>query len=575
MRPKWLKILATCLVVGLAQPQGRAQQPSETPTAKLQQNLAERFQRLELLAGRLAELSRTTQPTRSKLLRELIAQSRQRNVSGQFDEVVSRLQQGRYTSAVEGQEQLQAELARLLELLLQEDRDRQIESQRKRVARYVQEVNKLIRRQRGIAARTEGGEEGRQLNDDQQSVEASTGKLSEQIGATEGAAGGSSAANQPQEDANEPSAEEPADQGPNAEQPLGEPRDDDPEREVDSESGAKPQSERPAGEPPVESSPGDAQPPADGKPSSDSGQGAQGGQPGSSGQPGDQSGDPQSSAAPQSEPQTPAERAVEALEQAQKRMQQAQQELEEAERSGALDEQEQALRELEEAKAELEKILRQLREEELERTLVLLEARFRKMLDMQVEVYEETKQLDEASETILVHELEIAGGRLSRKEAQIVREADRALMLLREDGTSVAFPEAVEQARTDMQSIVKRLASVKTGLITQGLEEDVIAALEETLATLQQALAELREQRARQQQGAGEPGEQPLVDRLAELRMIRALQLRVNKRTERYGAMIEGEQAQADELLDALEELAQRERKIFEATKDLHTGRNR
>ena len=124
-------------------------------------------------------------------------------------------------------------------------------------------------------------------------------------------------------------------------------------------------------------------------------------------------------------------------------------------------------------------------------------------------------------------------------------------MLLREDGTSVAFPEAVEQARDDMQDDRRTAGRVKLDLLTQGLEEDVIAALEETLAALQQQLEELREQKARQQPGGGEPGEQPLVDQLAELRMIRALQMRMNRRTQQYGEMIEGEQAMEADLLEA------------------------
>jgi hypothetical protein len=201
--------------------------------------------------------------------------------------------------------------------------------------------------------------------------------------------------------------------------------------------------------------------------------------------------------------------------------------------------------------------------------LVTLEARFRKMLDEQVEVYDQTKRLDDSASKAPAHELEIAGGRLARKEGLIVREADRALVLLREDGTSVAFPEAVEQARDDMQSIAQRLRETKVDLITQALEEDVIAALEETLAALQQALKELREQHGKPQQGGGAPGEKPLVDQLAELRMIRALQVRVNRRTQQYGAMIEGEQALESELLKALRELAVRQQKIFQATRDV------
>ena len=207
--------------------------------------------------------------------------------------------------------------------------------------------------------------------------------------------------------------------------------------------------------------------------------------------------------------------------------------------------------------------------------LVMLEARFRKMLDAQVEVYDETKNLEAASEKAPEHELEIASGRLSRKETLIVREADRALLLLREDGTSTAFPEAIEQARDDMQSIAERLRETRVDLITQGLEEDVIAALEETLAALQQALKDLREQKGQPQPGqGGQPGEKPLVDQLAELRMIRSLQVRVNKRTQQYGAMIEGEQAEEADLLEALDGLALRQQKIFQATRELNTKEN-
>jgi hypothetical protein len=173
------------------------------------------------------------------------------------------------------------------------------------------------------------------------------------------------------------------------------------------------------------------------------------------------------------------------------------------------------------------------------------------------------------------HELEIASASLGRKEVQIVNEADRALVLLREDGTSVAFPEALQQAREDMQSVAERLRSVKPDKITQGLEEDIIATLEETLAALQQALKELREQKGSQQGGGGEPGEQALVDQLAELRMIRALQNRVNDRTEFYDKIILEDRTFEPELREALDGLAERQEQIFEATRDLDQGTNR
>src|SRR3546814_18020253 len=66
-------------------------------------------------------------------------------------------------------------------------------------------------------------------------------------------------------------------------------------------------------------------------------------------------------------------------------------------REQADEKQAEALRELEQAKAELEESLRQLREEEMARMLALLEARFRKMLDAQAQVYEGTVRVDRKS----------------------------------------------------------------------------------------------------------------------------------------------------------------------------------
>ena len=85
------------------------------------------------------------------------------------------------------------------------------------------------------------------------------------------------------------------------------------------------------------------------------------------------------------------------------------------------------------------------------------------------------------------HSHEIEASRLSGRESQIVVEVDKARLLLREDGTAVAFPEAVGQMRDDMQQVVGRLAQAKVGRITQGIEEDIMAALKEMIAALKKA----------------------------------------------------------------------------------------
>jgi len=256
-------------------------------------------------------------------------------------------------------------------------------------------------------------------------------------------------------------------------------------------------------------------------------------------------------------------------------MEEAKKNLDEAQRKGAVEKQEEALRELQQAKADLEKILRQLREEEMERMLAMLETRFRKMLQMQREVYDGTVLLDKIPQGQWSRNNDIQSGRLSSRETEIVVEADKALLLLHEDGTSAAFAEATSQIRDDMQQVVGRLSQSKVGKTTQAIEEDIIAALEEMIAALKKAQKELRDRSSSGQAPPGQPADPPLVDLLAELQMIRALQMRVNNRTQRYSKLIPGEQAETEELVQALQKLAERQERIHRVTRDLELGKNR
>lgn len=261
---------------------------------------------------------------------------------------------------------------------------------------------------------------------------------------------------------------------------------------------------------------------------------------------------------------------------AQQKMEQAKQKLEKAQREGAIEDQEQAIRELEQAKADLEKILRQLREEEQERTLAMLEARFRKMLEMQLLVYEGTRRLDVVPVAKRGRNEEIAAGRLSRDESKILVEADKALEILHEEGSAIAFPLAIEQMRDDIDQVVVRLAEAKVDSLTQGIEEDIIKALEEMIAALQKAQKEAQKKKPPPPGQSGQPQDPPLIDTLAELKMIRALQMRVNTRTARYTRLVQGDEGQTDkpELRQALEKLSEREQQIFRTTQDIAKGKN-
>ena len=261
-------------------------------------------------------------------------------------------------------------------------------------------------------------------------------------------------------------------------------------------------------------------------------------------------------------------------------MEKAQRRLEEAKRKEAIEEQLKAEEELAKAKAELEEILRQLREEEIKRMLALLEARFTKMLKMQLKVYEKTRVLSQIPKDRRDRQVDVRAGKLSFEERQIAVEADRALTLLLEEGSSIAFPEAVDQMREDMDQVVERLAETKIDRLTQGIEEDIIQSLEEMIEALQKAQQDMEESENGPPGPPGNPSDPPLVDEIAELKMIRAMQLRVNKRTQRYARLLDDEedpvgQATDNDLRSALDRLGNREEKIQRITRDIVLGKNK
>ena len=535
----------------------------------LQAQLADRYERLEQVVTRLAELSASTDPQRAKLLREALAQARERDISVRYESLVQLLEKDRLSTAVRNQKELTKDLRSLLELLQKENRGSEILKQKKWLKKQIKEVGKIIRHQRGIKARTEGGADTKDLSEDQKKIADRTEKLGNEIESQdekenageegEGKEGKPSEGGKP--------SDNPADsKGDGKESKPGE-ESDDKKNSDDKKPGDKPENGKP-------DKPGDKGKPSKGKPNKSKpskGKPSEG-KP-SEGEPGEPSDQESQDGPPPGEFQDLKQK----IRNAQKKMEQAQKKLEAAKRKGAIEEQDKALRELEEAKAELERILRQLREEEMERTLELLEARFRRMLDMQLAVYEGTLRLDKVPVAQRNHVDEMEAGKLSRKETAIALAASQVVNLLKAEGTSVAFPEAVNQLRADMQQISSRLAKQKVGEFTQAAEEDVIEGLEELIAAVAKALEDLEKKKTPPGKSPppGEPQDPPLVNKIAELKLIRSLQIRINRRTKRYSGMLDGPQAEKAEIIDALSGLAIRQQQIETAVHDLHVGKNK
>jgi hypothetical protein len=537
------------------------------PLASREQDVVRQFRDLERTFLRLADLMAATDPRRSALLRDVFARAREEEVGDRLDLIVSLLEQGQLLKAGSSQATAIEKLQELLGLLEAGDTDRQRASAKEEVKKFLSRVAKAIAKQRDIEGSTEAGVDAEKLAGRQEKLAEETAELAHDIEGfakrMDASAGG---------DAGKAEAGEQADTQKQAE--GGEKADGPPKGgKQDSQSGEQ-------------ESRGGEQEAKGGEEGSQSGkQGGQSGKPGEeSGQQSAESG--KESAAEGGEKQiegddeaSRAARTKQRLDAAQKRMQKAKEQLDEARRRDARGEQEKAVEELETARAELEEILRQLREEEVEKLLVQLEARLRAMLRAEKAVLAGIDKLaaEQAAEQAGTdRERQLEAARLGREQAAIGVDAGKALVLVRDDGSAVAIPEALEQVRDDATQAAARLGRGDTGETTRGLVQDLVANLEEMLGALEKAQ---KEQQARQQGGAGgrpaQPGEQPLVDKISELKMIRSLQMRVNTRTKRFAQLLTDgvERPEEPELLRAIERLAERQHTIERAARDIVTGR--
>ena len=178
-------------------------------------------------------------------------------------------------------------------------------------------------------------------------------------------------------------------------------------------------------------------------------------------------------------------------------------------------------------------------------------------------------------------EVEIQSGKLAVREKGLVTEAARALLVLEDDGSSVAIEESVRQAQLDMQQVADRLTASRTGETTQEIQQSII----ETLGFLVEVFEEAKNDENKpknqgQNQGQGQPGEQALINQLAELKLIRGLQRQILKRHARYADLLHNPNDAVGHASDpaiqkSLEQLSQRQQKLQQITHDIVVGKNR
>ena len=508
-------------------PQGTVGKPADPPkngsAAKDPQTLRNeqiavsgRYARFERMLMQMADILGRQDPERADLLRKTLGKGREDQVREDLEKAIALLESGELGAASEKQTELLQSFQSLMKLLQSEDRRSAVERERERLNGLLKDLRNVIGEQRSARAATQNEESPSNAAPGQQKALEGTGKLLDEM--------------------------QQHDQKSEGEKSEGE-KSEGEKSEGEKSEGEKSEGEKSEGE-------------------------KSGGQKSGGQKSGGQKSGGQKSGGQKGQQQTPGR---ESLQEAEKRMQQALEALQQQQREQALKEEDAAIEELQEAAEKLEEQLKQLREEEKEMMLASLEARFQRMLIVETQIHEGTTALAAVPQKDW---LELSYGRcreLAQQQTELARECAQTVLLLREDGTSSAILLAAEDIQADMNSVAEWMQQSNVSELTISVQRDILESLKQLVETMQREMQQMqeRQQQENQQQQQGQQ-QSPLVDLIAEIRMLRNLQLQVNRRTKRVDDLLEGaSDSERATLLKQVSELAERQQKLFESAKDL------
>ena len=211
----------------------------------------------------------------------------------------------------------------------------------------------------------------------------------------------------------------------------------------------------------------------------------------------------------------------------------------------AAGQQEEALDELEKGREKVEDTLEALQEAFRNQLIAYLKEKFTYMLAQQKSATSSTRSLD-----LKLRALNLAAGgkqpeigikdrqlakRLAASELRLSTVCDDVLDVLSEDGTTLVFPEIVVELKADLEQTGGLLDNLQTGDSTRMIQKDIEDTVSEVLAALEEAAKKPpppspNKGREKKNQNSSAP----LLAKSAELKMVRALQLRINRRTSRF-----------------------------------------
>lgn len=539
-----------------------------------------RYARFERMLTQMADILGRQDPERADLLRRAIGKGREDQVKEDIEKVVELLEKNELGTATEKQTEIVGSLETLLKLLQSEDRRSSVEREQERLNGLLKDVRSILAEQKSARAATQNSEAPSNAAPGQQkALEGAKKTLDSMKEHDDQQAEAEQGDDKDGDEARDPDSSEESDgkgtgkskdgksaKGKSTEGKPGEEKKKDGDAEGTDPEG---KDQEPKDDSAPNNKSGDGEPrdgeSKDGKDGKSKGSGSKSeqkssGKKKSGGKSGEKSG--------KEEPkQTPGR---EQLENAQQQMERALEELKEQEREKALEHEDKALEELHEAASELEEMLKQLREEEKEMLLASLEARFQRMLIAETQIQEGTVSLAATPQKDWLDQYYGRCRELAQQQTELASECAQTVNLLREDGTSVSILLAVEDIEADMGSVSGWLQESKVGDLTQSVQNDIIESLKQLIETTQKEMQEMKEQQQESQSQEGPPQKPGLVELMAEIKMLRNLQLQVNRRTKQVDGLLQSASSEdLPSLKKQVHDLAVRQRRLIETAKEL------
>ena len=221
------------------------------------------------------------------------------------------------------------------------------------------------------------------------------------------------------------------------------------------------------------------------------------------------------------------------MEDASQQMASAKSELEKENPTAAQRKQSASEDELNRAKERLQELRDKLARTEKQKKLVEIAKQIKEMLTKQVAINQATVEVDEAARDAagqLPREAKLRIKGAATDEAKLMEAADALQAKLKKEEAPV-FAWVMKDVSEEMGQVRNLLNDVNTGHLTQMLEKDIVTQLAQLLETLRREQARQKEGSQPGQGGGGQGGKQPLVPPLAQLKMLKVLQVHVNRRT--------------------------------------------